>query len=167
MRFPRLGLIDMWPKIHSSFALHPVPVSFNKLKILFKIIRMSNSLSQVQIQPIYWSNRYNRKKMPAILKNLIFAHGIEQKCLWDLSCDTHHYDLVICLKSNYLFVKSPSVLIGFHSLIACLKNNVDFSPVSMKSCRSRNKKALYFETYTTFQLYELSSIKKEVILYQN
>ena len=37
----------------------------------------------------------------------------------------------------------------------------------MKSCRSRIKKALYFETYTTFQLYELSSIKKEVILYQN
>ena len=45
--------------------------------------------------------------------------------------------------------------------------NVDFSLISMQSCRLQDKKTLYFEMYTTFQLYELPRIDQEVFLCQN
>ena len=50
------------------------------------------------------------------------------------------HNLVIVSTSNYLFAKSPSVLIAFRSLIACLKVNVDLSLVSMQGCRRVRKK---------------------------
>ena len=48
------------------------------------------------------------------------------------SRDIHYYDLVICHTYTNLFAKSPSILIAFCLLIACLKVNVDLSLVSMQ-----------------------------------
>ena len=54
------------------------------------------------------------------------------------------------LTYSYLFAQSPSLFNRIRSLIASLKADVDLSLVSMQTCKLRDKKALYFETYTTF-----------------
>ena len=111
----------------------------------------SDTLAQVLIKPIYTEvSVIFTKNVRAILTVLIFPNKIEQKRSRKQSRDVHYYHLVICLTYTYLFAKSPLLFNRIRALIASLKADVDLSLVSMQICKLRDKKALYFETYTTF-----------------
>ena len=99
-----------------------------------------------------------------------FAHFVVLRPR-DQSRDIHYGHVVVRI---YIWLLGCEVSINFQShllnnraVTGANKVNLDLSLVFMLVCGLLTKNALYLKTYTTFQLYELPSINREVFFYQN